>query len=114
MARTLERAWEAALTEQARLEADYERLKRDKSPRAERGRNRGDPGADAGFAGALASPDHDSSRAPDHRALVARTGSWSRSWGARKRCASNAIGMAEAAQRANLAASDGEASARVS
>ena len=113
VARTLERAWEAALTEQARLEADYERLKRDKSPRAERGRNRGDPRADAGFAGALASPDHDSSRAPDHRALVARTGSWSRSWGARKRCASNAIGMAEAAQRANLVASDGEASARV-
>jgi len=28
VARTLERAWEAALTEQARLEADYERLKR--------------------------------------------------------------------------------------
>ena len=27
-ARTLERAWEAALTEQARLEAEYERLKR--------------------------------------------------------------------------------------
>ncbi len=30
VARTLERAWEAALTEQARLEAEYERLKRDK------------------------------------------------------------------------------------
>jgi biotin operon repressor len=29
VARTLERAWEAALTEQARLEADHERLKRD-------------------------------------------------------------------------------------
>ena len=28
VARTLERAWEAALTEQGRLEADYERLKR--------------------------------------------------------------------------------------
>ncbi len=33
VARTLERAWEAALTEQAQLEAEYERQKRDK-PRA--------------------------------------------------------------------------------
>ena len=31
VARTLERAWEAALSEQAQLEAEYERLKRDKS-----------------------------------------------------------------------------------
>jgi biotin operon repressor len=30
VARTLERAWEAALSEQAQLEAEYERLKRDK------------------------------------------------------------------------------------
>ena len=74
VARTLERAWEAALTEQGRLEADHERLKR------------GNPQApSAAEIAAIRELTQDlpalwraqtttSSRAPDHRALVARTG----------------------------------------
>ena len=74
VARTLEKAWEEALAEQARLEADYERFRREPPPGAEPGRPRHDPRPDAGSAGSLAAPDDDPGGAPDHRPPAARTG----------------------------------------
>jgi hypothetical protein len=98
VARTLERDWEAALTEQARLEAEYQRLKRTQ--------------AQAPSAAELAAireltqdlpalwraeTTTQAERQTIVRLLLER--SWSKSSQARKRSASNAIGMAGAARR---------------
>jgi DNA invertase Pin-like site-specific DNA recombinase len=72
VARTLERDWEKALTEQARLEAEHERARRAQG--GSRGRAGRDPRSVAGSAGALARRHNDASRAPDHRAPARRTG----------------------------------------